>query len=214
MAEYFCACCRTPFLNAAPLDENGVCRLCRSGLTGFDAVYTYGDYDGVLRELIHLFKFSGIKPLARPLGQLLRRSVPRDIQVDVIIPMPLHWKRKWERGFNQSELLADELSRHLGAPVSLALQRHKHTPAQAGLTLHERRRNVASAFSVRHQQQLENKHVLLIDDVLTTGATIAAASAALKKAGARRVSGLTLARADRRQSVSWTVDTFRSKGVA
>ena len=76
LAEYFCVDCRTPFLNSAPLDDNGRCALCRSGLSGFDAVYSYGEYDGALRKLIHVFKYGGVKPLASPLGRLLSGALP------------------------------------------------------------------------------------------------------------------------------------------
>ena len=98
--------CHTPFLNAFPLDANGRCGLCRRGLTGFDAAFSYGEYDGPLRKLIHLFKYGRLKPLALPLGKLLASALPRDWRYDLVVPMPLHWRRGWERGFNQSELLA------------------------------------------------------------------------------------------------------------
>jgi ComF family protein len=194
-AEFFCASCRTPFQNAFPLDASGRCALCRSGLRGFDAAYSFGAYEGVLRELIHLFKYGKVRTLARPLGALLARALPRDEAFDAVVPVPLYWRRRMGRGFNQSELLARELSRRTGIPVANALRRLRPTPAQAGLSNSARRQNMSRAFRAR---SVQDKRILLIDDVMTTGATAASCAAALKQAGARRVALLTVARVDRR----------------
>lgn len=202
VAEYFCSGCHTPFLNSAPLDEHGRCALCRHGITGFDAAFSWGEYAGTLRKLIHVFKYDRVSPLAKPLGALLARTLPRSEAVDVIVPMPLHWRRRWSRGFNQSELLARVVSRRIGAPVLNAMKRRKATPPQAGMTSAERRTNVAGAFEVKRRRGIEGRHVLLIDDVLTTGATASACAGALKRAGAARVTVLTLARVDRRKGFS------------
>jgi ComF family protein len=115
--------------------------------------------------------------------------------------MPLHWRKRLERGFNQSELLAKVLSKRTGIPVVNALRRRKSTTPQAGLTRAQRRTNVAGAFEADQRERIDGRHVLLIDDVLTTGATASACAAVLKRAGARRVTVLTLARADRRKSL-------------
>jgi ComF family protein len=171
-------------------------------LSGYDAVYSYGEYEGNLRKLIHVFKYGGVTPLAPELGRLLNGALPREEQFDVIVPMPLHWRKRLQRGFNQSELLANFLSKRTGIPVLGALKRRKRTDPQAGLTRAQRRTNVAGAFEVRGRDKVEGRHVLLIDDVLTTGATASACSAVLKRAGARRVTVLTLARADRRKSLA------------
>lgn len=200
LAEYFCSDCGAPFLNSAPLDEKGRCALCRQGLTGFDAAYSYGEYDGSLRKLIHEFKYGGVKPLDAKLGKLLNGALPREQQFDVIVPMPLHWRKLLQRGFNQAELLAKFVSRRSGIRLVNALRRRKKTDPQAGLTRSQRRSNVAGAFEVRRTDAVEGRHVLLIDDVLTTGATASACASVLKRAGARRVTLLTLARADRRKS--------------
>ena len=196
-AGFFCVSCRTPFQNEFPLDSEGRCPLCRTGLRGFDAAYSFGAYQGVLRQLVHLYKYSGIKTLARPLADLLVRALPPDQQFDAIVPVPLHWLRRWKRGFNQSALLAQLLSRRTGIPIRNALRRTASTRTQAGLSNHARRENVARAFRAR---PVEGKRLLLLDDVMTTGSTAAACALALKRAGARRVTLLTLARADRRMS--------------
>jgi ComF family protein len=202
VAEYFCVECHSPFLSAAPLDENGRCSLCRRGMSGFDAAFSFGEYDGVLRKLIHLYKYGRVYPLASRLGVLLGRAVPRNSEFGAVVPMPLHWRRRWRRGFNQSELLAAVIARRLGLPLVNAVRRRKSTPPQAGLTSAERRTNVAGAFQVRNRRSIEGRHVLLIDDVLTTGATASACAAALKRGGASRVTVLTLARVDRRKGFS------------
>jgi ComF family protein len=195
-AEYFCRACGTPFQNRFPLDEEGRCALCRNGLRGFDAAYCYGVYGGVLRRLIHLFKYGKVRSLEGPLADYLLRTFPRERQFDAIVPVPLHWRRRWQRGFNQCELLAREVSRRTGIPVAKALRRPRASKAQAGLTLAARRHNVKmGSFSVA--ADVAGQSVLLVDDVLTTGSTAAACALALKRAGALRVSVITVARADR-----------------
>ncbi len=204
-AEFFCTSCRTPFQNAFPLDASGRCALCRSGLRGFDAAYSFGAYEGVLRQLIHLYKYGRVKTLAWPLSGLLAQAMPRDEAFDATVPVPLYWRRRLQRGFNQAELLARGLSRRTGIPVVKALGRLRPTPAQAGLSNSARRQNVSQAFRARGVQ---GKRILLIDDVMTTGATAASCAAALKQAGARRVSLLTVARVDRRME-AWRLTADR-----
>ena len=209
VAEFFCSDCKTPFLNRAPLDEQGRCTLCRLGLQGFDAVYTYGSYEGPLRQLVHLFKYGGMRPLAGTFGELLARALPRETSFDVIVPMPLHWLRRWQRGFNQSALLAREIAGRWHTPIADVARRGKRTAPQAGLTNSKRRLNVQGAFQVRGR--LDGQHVLLVDDVLTTGATASACARALKRAGASRVTLLALARTDRRAFVD--VSTLNAAGA-
>ena len=199
-AEFFCVSCRTPFVNSFPLDSEGRCALCRSGLRGFDAAYCFGAYEGVLRELIHLFKYSRIKTLAGPLGGLLSAALPRDQEFDAVVPVPLHWRRQWKRGFNQSELLAQAIARRTAFPVVRALRRTQATLTQAGLSNTNRRRNVAAAFRCKGATAVAGKRILLIDDVMTTGSTAAACAIALKREGARKVALLTVARVDRRMA--------------
>ena len=195
-AEFFCLNCRTPFLNSFPLDSEGRCMLCRNGRRGFDEAFCYGAYEGALRKLIHLFKYSGVRRLARPLGSLLSDALPRDRQFDMVTAVPLHWRRRWQRGFNQSELLGKTIARLRGIPSVNVLRRGAATRAQAGLSNAQRRENVAGAFRAR--RRVAGLRILLIDDVMTTGATAGACARALKKAGAKSVSLLALARVDRR----------------
>jgi ComF family protein len=203
-ANYFCSSCNTPFLNDYPLDEHGVCAACRSGLRGFDDAACFGFYEGSLRSLIHLFKYSGMKPLARPLAGYLERALAIDHRssdvksFDAVVPVPLHWRKKWARGFNQAELLARHIAKRRGIPLVNALRRRRPTGVQAGLAIAGRRRNVEGAFAARKAADVKGKRILLIDDVMTTGATAGACASALKRAGATSVSLATLARVDRR----------------
>jgi ComF family protein len=198
-AEFFCASCRTPFLNSFPLDSEGRCALCRQGRRGFDAAYCYGSYEGPLRELIHLYKYGRVQTLAKPLGDLLAAALPREERFDAVTAVPLHWRRQWHRGFNQSELLARLMAARYGIPVVKALRRVEATVTQAGLSNTRRRQNVAAAFACRRgAQALKGKRVLLIDDVMTTGSTAAACARVLKNAGAAKVALLAVARVDRR----------------
>jgi ComF family protein len=202
-ADYFCVDCKTPFLNRFPLDEQGRCALCRLGLTGFDMVYTFGSYEETLRQLIHLFKYSKVRPLARPLGALVARAIPREHRFDLIIPMPLHWRKRWSRGYNQSELLAKEVARRWGLPVQKIVRRVKATAPQAGLSNSKRRLNVRAAFAIRKGTNIKGLRILLIDDVVTTGATASACANVLKRAGASHVAVAAVARTDRRISLEW-----------
>jgi ComF family protein len=169
-------------------------------LRGFDRAFSFGFYEGSLRSLIHLFKYSGMKPLARRLGEHLCRALEDGASFDVVVPVPLHWRKGWRRGFNQAELLAREVARRRGTSVLRALRRKRPTATQAGLTSAGRRRNVAGAFLLRSGADVRGKRILLVDDVMTTGATANACANALKRGGAKSVSLATLARVDRR----WT----------
>jgi ComF family protein len=190
-----------PFVNRFPLDESGRCALCRMGLRGFDAVYSYGSYEGTLRQLVHLFKYGGVRPLARPFGRFMIQALPRDASFDVIVPMPLHWFKQWQRGFNQSDVLAREIGKKWSVPVRNVIRRKKATRPQAGLTNAKRRANVSGAFRIPRGRSLAGMRVLLVDDVVTTGATASACARVLKRAGAAHVALLALARTDRRQAV-------------
>ncbi len=156
-----------------------------------------------------------MQTLARPLGRLLSTALPREERFDVIVPMPMHWLRRWQRGFNQAELLAQDLSRRTHLPVRNAARRVKHGRVQAGLTNAKRRLNVAGAFRVTHPSWVMGQRVLLIDDVMTTGSTASACARILKRAGAAHVSLLTVGRVDRRVvDVATTPKTNYSESFA
>jgi len=114
-----------------------------------------------------------------------------------VVPVPLHWWRELQRGYNQSEALAGGLARHLGLPVRKPLRRALATHRLAAMGSTERREVMRSAFRVRHYARLSGRTVLLVDDVLTTGATCGAAARALKQAGAARVVAIVIGRTER-----------------
>lgn len=181
-----------------PLDEQDLCTVCRESMVNFDTAYSFGSYEGPLRKLIHLFKYAKVESLASPLSRFVIQALPLDQNFDSVLAMPMHWRKQWERGFNQAELLARPVAKRYGLKLSDNLRRKRYTRAQAGLSERERQENLKDSFRVRRPEQIEGKRLLLIDDVFTTGATLRAAAAALKVAGAARVSALTLARVDRR----------------
>jgi ComF family protein len=158
-----------------------------------------GIYDQTLRNAIHALKFKGRVRLAVPLGALLFDTFQHywaTGDIDVVAPVPLHRLRFRRRGFNQAYLLV----RHWVLPGETAvirdlLVRHRSTAPQTGLDRHQRRMNIKNAFSAGHPGQSAGKRVLLVDDVLTTGATVDACAGVLIKDGAKRVDVLTLARA-------------------
>lgn len=202
-ADCFCERCGTPFLNQWALDEDGICRLCLTGRRGFDACFVYGAYENELRDLIHLFKYGRIESLAAPLAAWMLAALPADRRAagrraDCVVPVPMHWWKRWRRGFNQAERLGREVSRALSIPMVEALRRPKPSRVQAGLASAARRRNALRSFALSSSGEVAGKSVLLVDDVFTTGATATACARLLKRAGAERVELLALARVDRR----------------
>ncbi len=196
--ECCCERCGAPYLHSALLDENGVCRMCRSGRRGFDACYAYGSYHAELRHLIHVFKYERVESLAQPLSTWMLRALPRHTGFDAITPVPMHWWKRFGRGFNQATLLSTELSRRTGIPVADVLRRPRLNQIQAGLAVSARRRNATASFDLCSARSVQDKRILLVDDVFTTGATATACARLLKQAGADYVAVLTIARVDRR----------------
>jgi len=151
-----------------------------------------GAYDGPVRTLVHALKYDGRRSLAPPLAALMReRGAEVLAGAAAVVPVPLHWRRRLGRGFNQ----AADLARHLGPPRVAALRRTRATPTQTGLHRDDRRRNVRAAFTAtRAASALRGHTVVLVDDVSTTGATLEACATALKAAGVREVRALTAGR--------------------
>lgn len=147
-----------------------------------------------LTTIIHKFKYDGLYGLAEPLGMCMARFWPEwDSPPDMIIPIPLHERRKRMRGFNQAALLAQHLGTVVHVPLNdVGLKRVRNTTPQVGLSPAERESNVRDAFSA-DSSELEGKHILLLDDVFTTGATMNAAAGAIIDAGAASVSAYCLA---------------------
>ena len=186
-----CACCHQSLESSL---QGPVCRRC-----WVDAQLADGRYDGALREIIHAFKYEGRRSLAQPLGSLLReRSVRALDGAACVVPVPLFAWRRLRRGFNQAADLASQME----LPVVHALWRVRYTASQTGLSAAARRRNVHGAFRLSpflsaktRARFIEERVVVLVDDVMTTGATSDACAEVLRKAGASEVRVVTLARA-------------------
>lgn len=180
-------------------DQTGRCVVCRNMPMRFDRAVAAAHHLGPIRDLVLALKFAGQRQNALPLGKflvarLMETEIPQTVQT--IVPVPLHRRRRRARGFNQSELLAEELGRRLGLPVlKKGLRRVVDTPPQTQVSSPaSRRANVKGAFSVRKRAAVERKSVLLVDDVLTTGATTSECAGVLKRAGAGKVFVVTVTR--------------------
>jgi len=179
---------------AAPLASvyASICQRCLTHPPSFSVVLNYGIYSDALAEAINLMKFSGLRRFANPLGKmLLNLEMP---ECDGIIPVPLSKKALRERGFNQALLMAKVISRNLKIPLYMdMLLKIRDTSPQVGLSAKERMKNIRGAFKA--SGKINNLRLLLLDDVMTTGATVMECSRALMRAGAKEVIVVTLARA-------------------
>lgn len=148
-----------------------------------------------MRHAVHHLKYRNLKLMARPLARLLASYMESEaLSGQVVVPVPMHPRRLRERGYNQSELLVRELSRETGLLLANVLYRSRLAPPQArAASAQARRQNVAGAFGC-HGCDVAGRHVILVDDVCTTGATLDSCALALKEAGAASVWGLTVAR--------------------
>jgi ComF family protein len=175
------------------------CPRCRNAPLRFDTVITLGSYHAGLREIIFRMKRPTHNALSIAMGRLLserRRERLVELQSDLVIPIPMFWARRFKRGTNNTEVLADCLGRSLGISARRRiLVRHRHTLPQADLSPTRRFENVRGAFRVRRPDVVKGARVLLVDDVLTTGATCSEAAKVLKQAGAAWVAVAVVARA-------------------
>jgi len=174
------------------------CPACHKSAPRFDALVRLGRYDGLLRAAVLKAKRADAEPLAGALARLLaaeRRDELTRLQIDWIVPVPMHWTRRFARGVNGAEAIARALGGALSAPVKSSwLKRTRATEPQAELSPAQRRVNVRRAFRARQTAPLADARILLVDDVVTTGATASAATRALRRAGARFVAVAALAR--------------------
>jgi ComF family protein len=183
---------------ASPSDQDHLCSECLSAERLFGKARSLCPYEGVIVEIISRFKYGGVARLAKPLGILLAEYQDPEFpfsEIDLLIPVPLHTRRLRERGFNQSLLLARQVSQRRSIPLNFtSLRRSRQTQPQTQLSGPERQKNVRGAFEVRTAEAVAGKRILLIDDVFTTGATVQECAKALLDARAKRVDVLTLAR--------------------
>lgn len=195
-------CCNSIDILIPPLckrcgrEKSEYCNFCRESMFFFEQARAYGHYHGVLKEIIHEFKYKGKRDLALFLGDKIYNVYKNTSWpfIDFIIPVPLHKKRFRERGFNQSLLLAKVLSQKTKIPVLDVLQRIKPTKQQVRLSRKSRRENMKNVFKINLKEKIYNKTLILVDDVYTTGTTVNECAKTLKKAGAREIYVITIAR--------------------
>ncbi len=212
LADVFCPTCADSVLFAAhpwctkcglPFDAEGpdhLCTACTSDPPPFESARSLFLYGGAIADAIQRFKYNDKAALASPLGKLMV-SLLNDHddlsthKFDAVIPMPLHPNKLQSRGYNQSALLGKHIASFLNIPMlATTLTRVRNTPNQAGLTRSERMENVKGAFALNRPQKIEDRRVLLFDDVITSTATIREAATTLVRAGCGQVSALSLAR--------------------
>jgi ComF family protein len=193
----FCAKCSEPFSGA--MSGPFFCSNCSNQKLYFEAAVAVYQSRGVVRHLIHEFKYGRRAYLRHIIAQWLRAAFddPR-LQgrwFDIITPVPLHPAKQRERGFNQAELLAELVADRAGAPLRRLLERSRYTTTQTAFDRAERIKNLKDAFHLRKKADVRGLRVLLIDDVLTTGSTLSECARVLKRAGAVSVYAATAARA-------------------
>ena len=188
-----------------------LCPFCSRVEQQFSKAVAYGSYEGVLRELVHLLKYAGVRPAAGVLGRALAEAIsirelfPGDVSASspvLVVPVPLHRSRRRQRGFNHAELIARAAMKFLASDPRMVpmvigqdvLERRRETQSQIGLTIHQRQENMRGAFAVKRAQEVNGREVLLVDDVYTTGATVSECARVLRRAGASKVWVATVAR--------------------
>jgi ComF family protein len=207
LSEPLCRRCGGPLpvLNDAPNCEHKNakhavgCFRCLGRKMWFDETIAAGLYSGKLRELVLRMKRSEGDAISLALGRLiwqLRHDRLKSLDADVIVPIPLHWRRRLAHRTNSAAILAEVLADNLRTPLAAGLLRRlRHTPPQSELTPPQRWKNVRQAFSVRGGYHLSDAHVVIVDDILTTGATCSEAARALRRSGAKHITIVVAARA-------------------
>lgn len=191
-----------PYCEKIGTKKGEVCHACKNKRAIFlDGLVSASEYKEPLKSLIHKFKYSFIKELGLPLGEILSTAFRKNNLTlpDIVMSVPLHPIRERLRGFNQSEILAESICQQIApgfeVPLSLSLKRKRLTFSQGKIkNFKERQSNMKNAFNLENSREIGKKHILLIDDVATTGATLFECARVLKKGGAKKVSALVLAR--------------------
>lgn len=192
-------CPRCAAVTAAKVDPALGCLRCRGSGLRFDAADVLGDYDGLLREAVLRMKRWWDEPVSLAIGELFARRLQDRVvawDVDVVVPVPMHWWRRLVQGTNSPDLLAAAVARQLGKPLAVgALVRRRLTRPQSRLPPSSRAQNVRGAFRVQRGCDFSQLRVLVVDDILTTGATCSEMAKVLKQAGAAAVYAAVVARA-------------------
>jgi competence protein ComFC len=197
IAAPFCATCSEPFSGA--ISGPFTCANCSHRRLYFQAAVAVYRSRGIVRRVVHDFKYGRQMHLRHLVARWLCAALDDERlygrPFDVIVPVPLHPAKERERGFNQAALLAELLGKRVSAPIKPALERLRYTTTQTAFDRSERMENLHGAFRLREKADVRHLRVLLIDDVLTTGATLSECARVLKKAGAASVYAATAARA-------------------
>jgi competence protein ComFC len=193
----YCLCCGRFF---EALEEPHLCQYCLQKRPPFSHHRSCGKYKGKLKDIILLYKYSHFQVLGKELARLVYHALGEEEEiwwnVDAIVPVPLHPKRRKERGFNQAQVIAKELARIKGIELAdRLLVKTKNVPPQTSLRVEERAKNVSGAFGVVEGKEIKGRCMLLVDDVYTTGSTIRECSSVLRNAGVKEVKALTVAQA-------------------
>jgi ComF family protein len=191
----FCTRCGDPLPSLGPPSANLFCTRCATHRSIIARARALGPYEGTLRAIVHSLKYRGRRSTALRLGALLRLHCADVLTgADALVPVPLHYRRHWTRGFNQ----ADEIARAIGPPVWHVLRRHRATQTQTGLTRSDRVRNVRGKFALtlraRAMHTVRGATLVLVDDVSTTGATLDTCARVLLEDGVAEVRAITVAR--------------------
>jgi ComF family protein len=193
-----CPSCGLPYYGLEPMQDH-LCSRCILNPPPYSGARAFGTYTSELANAVRQLKFNGRQNLTQLLVPLMAEAFWqswRPEMFDFLVPIPLHPRKRAARGYNQAALLARSLSSLIGiAWRGAVLSRTVNTPPQVGLSDAARQENVRSVFSCKREERISGQRILLVDDVMTTGATLASAASVLLSAGARRVCCLTLARA-------------------
>lgn len=200
--EDICPACRAelPWLGphcercALPLASGSLCGHCLRSPPLFDHCVAVWEYGYPIDRLIGRFKYQRQQLEGHLLARLALDRLAAEPPPDVLVPVPMHWRRRLRRGFNQADTIARHWATALDIPIFSGLYRRHYQAPQQGLSARQRQRNLRSAFAIRRDASIANKHIAIIDDVVTTAATANSVAAILRTAGAGRISVWCLAR--------------------
>lgn len=191
-----CAKCGYPFAPGYDFDDNMLCPVCAAGKSELDWIRSACVYDDASKQIMLSFKHAGKIKYARAMSNAMIWAL-RDIDVsnlDVVMPVPLAWRRLFHRGYNQAALLARPIARVMNCPIDYDSVRRKYRADMGHKNAAQRARNIHGVFRVVHPDKIHGKHILLVDDVMTSGATFSELRRVLMRAGAASVSGLSFCR--------------------
>jgi ComF family protein len=209
-----CKLCAQSLPEGYPNAHDGRCGECAHEVPAYTRAVSFGAYENELREMIHLLKYKHVRSAADFLGALIAESatslVPEMAESVLVVPVPLYKRKLSERGFNQAEMLAYATTSRLSKQIkrtkfetmTSVLFRRRATESQVGMTREQRKTNLRGAFAVPRKDRVKGRDILLIDDVLTTGATVSECARVLRRAGAAQVWVATAARAIKQTTVS------------